>query len=803
MKYGDGYIVIDIFELCETACRGGDIDSRHAPAFRKNDSEARSARLKKIKDGGLSELLLEGIAQFGDLSFKISAELGTSQNDGRTVIEDFYTAHSFFSFKTPPREALLPLRCAAYLYCEQNSLESVDIRLNVRLGDKEKTLDSRVEADILRLEFQSLLSSIERRARQAVLRATQTIPSVRDFASFPFGELRAGQDMLITECYRTIKAGKRLFAQAPTGTGKTVSTLYPAARALGDGHCDKIFYLTARASTRREAFEAAKKLFLSGARLRTCIVSAKEQVCANSAACASGRISTYCNPDDCPYAKGYYDRADDAIFDLLSRCNGFSRSAICEAAQRYNVCPYELSLDLSEFCDIIICDYNYAFDPSAYFRRYFSPEAAPQRHVFLVDEAHNLPDRARDMYSVELKRSEFERVYAKVKAPDSELDAALRDIIMTIHGLRRLCRDNLVKAEDGERGFWLSRQGLPKFPESLREFVSECEKWMRDRREHPLYYEVAKLCSDARKYLKITEYYDEKFLTYVELFGGDTRIRIFCLDPSGVIGDRLRRARAAVFFSATLTPLDYFRELLGGTDSPTLELDSPFPEENLCLAAVDSVSTRSDDRDERTFRKIATCIAATVSAKAGNYICYFPSYAFMESVLKAFSKKYPAVMTVVQKRGMTLAQREGFLSAFKDDTGVLRVGFCVLGGSFSEGVDLPGSRLIGSIVVGVGIPALSNERNIIRDYYEEKTGRGYDYSYSFPGMNSVLQAAGRVIRRDTDRGVVVLIDDRYGEPLYAHLFPEHWKSIKFAGNPASLAEIVRRFWKNHEKNEKN
>jgi len=276
-------------------------------------------------------------------------------------------------------------------------------------------------------------------------------------------------------------------------------------------------------------------------------------------------------------------------------------------------------------------------------------------------------------------------------------------------------------------------------------------------------------------------------------------VRIFCLDPSGVIADRLRRAHAAVFFSATLTPLDYFRELLGGEDSPTLELASPFDPENLCVAAVDTLSTRSDDRDERTFRKLATYIAATVSAKAGNYICYFPSYAFMESVQKVFSKKYPKVKVVVQKRGMSISAREKFLSAFKNDEGVLRVGFCVLGGSFSEGVDLPGSRLIGSIVVGVGIPALSNERNIIRDYYEEKNGRGYDYSYSFPGMNSVLQAAGRVIRRDDDRGVVVLIDSRYGEPLYAHLFPEHWRGLKFAGDPSSLAEIVRRFWEKTEK----
>ncbi len=797
LRYIDGRIAADVCELCELSLRGGDLDTRRAPTARRYDDEAALWRLRCIKEGRLAEEQVAISLSYADIDFDIFGSVTLPSDTQKIVIEELRVAHSFFAFKTPSNDMLLPLRCLAYLYCEQNGLAGVDIRLTLRFGDKEKSIDSYADVDSLRLNLYSVLSRIEPRAAQVRFRATEIIPSVRDIATFPFGTLREGQDILITECYRTVKAGRRLFAQAPTGIGKTISTLYPAARALGDGYCDKIFYLTARASTRREAFSAAKKLFESGARLRTCVISAKEQVCACEAA-RGGRVSSYCNPDDCPYAKGYYDRADTAIFDLLSRGNGFSRSAIYDAALRHSVCPYELSLDLSEFCDIIICDYNYAFDPSAYFRRYFSPSAEPIKSVFLIDEAHNLPDRARDMYSVELKKSDFENVYSRVRPEDSELDSALAGIILTIRSMRKLCRDNLVKAEDGERGFWLSKQAIPEFPDKLRAFLSEAEKWLRDKREHPLYAGVSELCSSARKYLKICEYYDEKFLTYVELFGGETRIRIFCLDPSGVIGDRLKKARAAIFFSATFTPLDYFRELLGGDDgthSPTLELASPFPEENLCVAAVDTVSTRSDDRDERTCRKIATYIAATVSAKAGNYICYFPSYSFMESVMKAFRKKYPAVKTVVQKRGMTLEQRENFLSAFKDDVGVLRVGFCVLGGSFSEGVDLPGSRLIGSIVVGVGIPGLSNERNIIRDYYEEKSGRGYDYSYSFPGMNSVLQAAGRVIRRDDDRGVVVLIDDRYAEPLYRHMLPEHWRSLQFAGNPASLAEIVRRFWK--------
>ena len=802
MRYENGFIVADVYGICDAAFRGGDIDSRRAPDTSKPDEGSMAWRLSCIREGSLTELPLESEISLGDISFRLTAYAAVSA--GTLRLEELRVARSYMDMKAPNKRMLAPLYLTAHLLCEARGLAYADMKLSCRLGDRERSFEYRMDAESLRLYCHSALLAAERRARHVKDRAERIIPAVKEGSTFPYPSLREGQDDLVGEVYRSIKGGKRLFAQAPTGIGKTLSTLYPAVRAVGDGHIDKIFYLTARASTRREAFAAAKKLFLSGAPLRSCVISAKEQVCACEAA-KRGRVSSYCNPADCPYAAGYYDRADDAIFELLGECHGFSRSAICEAAERHCVCPYELSLDLSEFCDIIICDYNYAFDPAAYFRRYFGPGAEPLRSVFLVDEAHNLPDRARDMYSVELRRSEFEWVYAKVKAPDAELDTALQEIIMTIHGLRRLCRDDLIKTPEGERGFWMSRQALPGFPDKLRAFLTGCEKWLRDKREHPLFGAVTDLCSSVRKYLRICEYYDDKFLTYVEIMGKETRVRIFCLDPSGVVGDRLKKAKSAVFFSATLTPLDYFRDILGGDTeySPTLELPSPFPRENLCVAAVDTVSTRSDDRCERTYRRIASCIAAAVSPRAGNYICYFPSYSFMEEVCKLFKKKYPSVQTVVQEKGMSLAKRESFLSAFRDDVGVLRVGFCVLGGSFSEGVDLPGSRLIGSIVVGVGIPGLSNERNIIRDYYEERVGRGYDYSYTFPGMNAVLQAAGRVIRRDSDCGVVVLIDDRYAQPLYRTLFPEHWRGMQFAGNPASLAELIRRFWEKRDKTQKN
>jgi Rad3-related DNA helicase len=273
---------------------------------------------------------------------------------------------------------------------------------------------------------------------------------------------------------------------------------------------------------------------------------------------------------------------------------------------------------------------------------------------------------------------------------------------------------------------------------------------------------------------------------------------LYCLDPSGQLSEALCRAEASILFSATLTPTDYFADILGGgKGAVSVSFRSPFPSENLCVAVADGVSTRFEDR-ENSYKRVASCIAATVSAKAGNYMVFFPSYSFMERVHKIFSAKYPQVKTFLQKRSMTYAERDAFLDSFKDDSGRLRIGFCVLGGSFSEGIDLPGRRLIGALVVGVGLPGISDENNIIRDYYEEKSGFGYDYAYTYPGMNSVLQAVGRVIRTESDRGIAVLIDDRYADPKYRTLFPQEWKNVKFAGDAQSLAEIARRFWKNQE-----
>ena len=807
MKIENGCVELSVRDLCESALMHGSIDNRISSgdmSFFARLAEGTAAHRKLQSGRGenyKSEVRLSNITEYKGIKFEVSGIAdGVTEKDGDVTVEEIKSVSGYIP-KKPFPEHLAQLRCYGYFLLLDKELDEIGLDLVYYDIKSENTFTFKYRENeaTLAFEFYSLLEKVYSDALFLKRRETEEMPHVKENLTFPYSELRQGQEELIKTAYGAIKNEKRLFAEAPTGTGKTISVTFPAVKALGDRLCDKIFYATAKASTRREAFAAAAKLFGTCGSFRTCVLTAKEQMCVNAEAKEYGRVSGFCNPDDCKYADGYYDRVGDAIAEILNECHGFSRQVILEKAKKYRICPYEFSLDLSEYCDLVICDYNYIFDPVVKLKRYFGDEAEPMRSVLLVDEAHNLPDRVRDMYSVEIYRSEFENLYSMVGVTEQELDKPLEKVIKFLRNLKKLCRDDLKKTEQGEQGFYMDRSPVPKLAETLNEFVKSVEIWRRSHKGHPLYNPLSELVMKARKYLTVTDYYDEKYLSYVEIYGGDTRVKAFCVDPSTVIDKSLEKIKSSVFFSATFTPLDYFTDLCGGgKGAQTLRLPSPFDKSNFCVAAVDTLSTRNDDRDDATCKKITTLIAATVSAKAGNYICYFPSYAFMEKVFGIFEKKYKDVETIKQSKNMTIRDRERFIEFFADDEDVLRIGFCVLGGSFSEGMDLPGNRLIGSIVVGVGLPGLSNERNILKEYYDVKNETGYDYAYTFPGMNSVLQAAGRVIRRDSDRGVAVLIDDRYGTPQYAAMYPDQWSEMKFAGNAKSLAELLRRFWQNAE-----
>lgn len=855
-------IELSVGELCATACRHGHLDSRSPTGSRGVGSpvseNARRKLLAARGEGYHANVTLHNTCRLGEVVFFVtgSADGVVYDPDVGCLLEEIRLARGADRYLSEPRgEDLMPLTCHGYFLCCIKGLSSVTLRLTYADADGEEIrhTDAVMTAEHLRDAYIALLGKLHARAADLRQRET-TLRRVAKEALFPYPQMRPAQADMVKECWRDLRHGQTVFAQAPTGIGKTMSTLYPSVRCLGEGRCDKIFYLTAKSSTRREAVGALERLRATGTPLRGCVITSRENAClcetAKTDAKAGGRLSRHCHPDACPYAKGYYDRVESVIEGLLAAegdtsCSVgvFTPIAIREAARRGMVCPYELSLDLSERCEVIIADYNYVFSPSVYLRRYFAdgiPHTEGHRYIFLVDEAHNLPDRARDMYTGELSLSAITAAQATLHAWEEELrrasdraifpnldlpadlwggseegssrregltSASLDDLIGQLSRRAAVCASHIETRSDGMRcGASLDRDAPIPLIEAAMELGRSCDGWLRRNPTHPLYATVDELAAALRAFRTAGGFFDNGFATFTVVEGEDVRVRLACLDPARIVGPILQKAEARVLFSATLTPTDYYADILGGgRDSVTVDFDSPFDPANLCVAVVDSVSTRYGDRD-RSYRRVAAYIAASVTATPGNYMVYFPSYDYLDKVLTAFRKKYPRVRTVVQRAGMSPAERDAFIAAFAPDAKELQIGFCVLGGLFSEGVDLPGKCLIGTIIVGVGLPGLSDERNIMRTYYDERTGGdpdmsvggaslGYAYAYTYPGMNHVLQAAGRVIRRDDDRGVVVLIDDRYTAEPYLHLYPAHWRNICVASDPTSLCTHLRRFWK--------
>ena len=679
--------------------------------------------------------------------------------------------------------------CGAVIASEKGE-KSFHVRSVVASDDSEpEVIDSTMSTEKELTKLSGLLLRFAARAKFEKERAARLLPSLSRLR-FPYPSLREGQRELIERVYTAVKRGGRLFAEAPTGIGKTASVLYGSLRAMADGSFRRIFYLTAKQSTRREAFSAASKLAGAADGLRAIVLAPKDAACPYK--------NTVCDRMRCPLMKNYRNRIGDALKDILSRFHGYPFGTVREAALAAGICPYEFSLDLSEYCDIIICDYNSAFDPEVRLRRYFT-FGDPEDAVLLADEAHNLPPRARDCFSAEISGNDLSVLFPFIEEDEGLLDPAEK-VADALAACARLCRENSQKDADGLESGWYFSSSIPDgtglveavgaLYAALRGFTARRRK---DAQAVAAVSPLMRLCS---RWLGAAESFNSKYRVYVKLDRGRVSVKLYCLDPSERLDEVLSSVRASVFFSATLTPSDYFADILGGARSAeTVSLPSPYPRDNLFVGLLTSADTRWEAR-EKTSKKICTAVAAAVSAKRGNYMIFFPSYAYLDEVSRLFTAKYPNVKVKIQRRGMDREERNAFLDFFAEDTGVLRVGFCVLGGSFSEGIDLPGDRLIGTVIVGVGLPGLSAEGNIIRDYYETRSGEGYDYAYVYPGMNSVLQAAGRVIRSGTDRGVVILIDDRYAEERYRRLMPPHW-DVKSYTDVLSMKEDVARFWSRH------
>ncbi len=671
-------------------------------------------------------------------------------------------------------------QCYAYIYAVQNGLSTVSVRLtyhSLKTGER-RVFDREFTAEALRVYVAGLLEKYSVWSDFVFEWESERDESIKTL-SFPFPAFRKGQRTLAGYVYKAISGGGRLFAQAPTGIGKTISVIFPALKAMGEGKISKIFYLTAKTVARKAAEDAVAQA-RPALKIKTVTLTAKEKVCPND--------KKICDARYCEYAKGHYDRVNEAVFEAITGSDHITREVVDSCAKKHRVCPFELSLDISLWADCVICDYNYIFDPQVYLRRFFGGGGGD--YAFLIDEAHNLVDRSREMFSASLSKTQFSKLKKVFKGKDKALDKTFTEINKKFTSYRNGC---------GESGLIVNGEKPEEFAEAVSDFVSVCEAALGEdgvtgAGGDDSGGELLGLYFECLRFLLIFGFYDSGYVTYITASRGEVTLKLFCLDPWFPLNEALRRAKSAVLFSATLAPLEYFRDVLGGEDGDKLlALGSPFDCENLRVLIADGVSTRYGDR-AASVGVIAELIFDFCSGRTGNYIIYFPSYKYMNEVYTAFTSEFPEIEAVAQEPSMTEERREEFLALFEENPKKTLAGFCVLGGVFSEGIDLKGSRLIGAVVVSVGLPQIGTEPNIIREYFDAKNGMGYKYAYMYPGMNKVLQAAGRVIRSESDRGAVLLIDERFGSAEYRRLFPAHWADAVIIKSRNELIASLGEFW---------
>ena len=670
--------------------------------------------------------------------------------------------------------------CYAYIYALQHEIKKISIQMTYCNLDTEdiRYFTEEFTFEALSEWFSHLIGEYKkwadfqyawRRLRQASIKKLQ----------FPY-EYRKGQKELAAGVYRTINRKKNLFIQAPTGVGKTISTVFPAVKAVGEGLGDRIFYLTAKTVTgtvARETFELLRK---NGYQAKVIQITAKEKMCLCE--------EMECNPVHCPYAKGHYDRVNDAVYDLLQKEDMLTREVILQQAEEHCVCPFELGLDLATWCDNIICDYNYVFDPNVYLKRFFA-EGVKGDYIFLVDEAHNLVERSREMYSAALYKEDFLEIKKIMKRYQPKLEADFNKCNKILLDYKRECEKYVLYDNIGNFVFALMR------------LASNLDEFLQKPMEFPERKTVTEFYLNVRNFLNIHELVDSHYVIYSEhTEDGRFMLKLYCVDPSLNLQSCINKGNATIFFSATLLPIQYYKSLLSTKeDNYAVYAETAFTEEQKLLLVGRDVSSKYTRRNQTEFSKIASYIKKTALTKQGNYMVFFPSYKMMQQVYEAFLElDTEEIDIVLQEIGMKEEAREFFLAEFAKERRYSLVAFCVMGGIFGEGIDLKHEQLIGAIVVGTGLPQISNEREILMNYYEERSGQGFDYAYRYPGMNKVLQAAGRVIRTTEDVGVIELLDERFLQSDYRALFPREWENFDIC-TVENVEEKVEAFWTLHLK----
>lgn len=689
------------------------------------------------------------------------------------------TSRRLRSIQEPVREHLAQAKCYAYIVAMEEDLEQIGVRISYCHRDSKamKYFHYMFSRQELLEWFEDMMISLERWLDYVITWKEQKKASIRKL-QFPY-DYREGQRELAGYVYQTIYHQKKLFLEAPTGVGKTLSTVFPSVKAIGQELGEKLFYLTAKTITRTVAEEAFGLLRQKGLAFKDVVITAREKACIND--CCQ------CNPLHCPYAKGHFDRVNECLYAIITRENRFGREVIERYAREYEVCPYELGLDISLFADGVICDYNYVFDPHVYLRRYFGGDNNG-KYLFLIDEAHNLLDRGREMYSAALVKETVLAVKALIKDEDRELARQLDKLNKALLALKKRTQ-NMTVLEDVEEVY-----------DAASEVQHRLDIYINERNDRLVADEIMDFFFEIDHFCQVYANITDKYVIYGCLReDGKYLLKLFNVDPSSNLKERMKKARSTILFSATLLPIQYYKGLLGGEkEDYEVYAHSVFPPSNRGLFAARDVTSKYTRRGLREYERIADYLHHMVQARKGNYLAFFPSYAFMKDVYEVYLARYPeqSEQCLQQQEQMSEEDREAYLDAFRDGNDRAVLGFCVLGGIFSEGIDLKRDCLIGAAIVGTGLPQVGQERELLKSYFDRQGLDGFDYAYRFPGMNKVLQAAGRVIRTAQDVGVVLLLDERFMQQAYRNLYPREWEQVELT-EVAGISGKLWDFWKEH------
>lgn len=702
---------------------------------------------------------------------------GLLVRDGYLIIEEIKsTRYKIFDDDYDVKsEHLAQLKMYAYMYMKNNEMNEIDGRVTyIQLSDYQKRYFEYIfHIDDLKLFFIDSISRylvwldiLEEHYRLKMISLNELV--------FPFASYRRGQREMMSAVYQTMLDDDILYAIAPTGIGKTMAALFASLKVLRDD-TQKIFYLTAKTVGKQIALDTMDMLHEGTLETKTLEITSKDAICFLE--------KRECDPEKCIYAKGFFDRLPEATKDIFQHEKLMKRSDVERYAKKHLVCPFEFSLYVSYYVDVIICDYNYVFDPRTHLIRYFDEQN--YKPLILIDEAHNLISRSRDMYSSTLAKSDF----IKLRRLGSKLKPTIKTGIKHVLDVfdsfeKQLSNHQFISIKSLNNAFY----------EAIRYLMKKIENALKENPKYPKKADVLEGYLSILGFTKIYEYYNDAYLTNIEKVDDDITVTIRCLDASEFILNTVKnKTYGSVFFSATLYPIEYYQELLTQNEGETLKIQSPFDHQRLKLIVMDSISTRYHDRLQ-SIQAVVDTIVSVVDAKKGNYIVFFPSYQYLNQVLNHLPLDFDADI-LIQKRDMDYLLRDLMIEKFKVQIERSQLAFFVMGGMFAEGIDYIGDMLNGVIVVGVGLPMINETNNQLKKYYQNQFSKGFDYAYQYPGMNKVIQAVGRVIRTISDYGVAILIDDRFSQLSYRKLFPPEWKDYESVRQTKQLKSVLSKFWK--------